>query len=242
MARFTTQEDVEEEISLLERALAQLSDDDEWLSALLRNQKVMTEAVAGSNALGIGGFEPESLPRNTAGISIGRIEDGDMGLALFEVNGNKAVMKVRASGDIASNEVITITGEDDRVEPKGGVDPSKLAFGSTGVASGSFTRQETDENVEIEPGDKETVLEITDSNGGGIREVGTNDETYSLYDYVIDGESILEKPLKEPLGVYNNTYLFPEPVQFNGTFEVVVKRTEDASASAEYYSKATYYR
>jgi len=242
MVNFIDKDDVEREINLLEQAIAYASSQDEYMEAMLRNQKLLAQVIAQDSDTIAGDITVRTLPANTAGIALERIPSDNKGLILFDVKGYKSVLRARADGNIQSNEVVTVTGEMDKVEPQSRVDPTKMSFGSTGASSGSYQRVETQEDVTINPGGEETVLEIDDDTGGGIVEVGTNDQTYSRYDYLVNGESILESPIKEPLGLYNSPYRFPEPIQFDESFEVVVRRDEDAGGSKDYFSKVTYYR
>lgn len=237
-----TNEDVQESLNFIEELLSRTDSDDEYLSAILHNQKIMTKALAGSNTPMTG--ESSGLEPGTAGLSLGSISEGDTGSVLFKSNGRTVISNLRAGAEINPEEVVRISESDGKIYPVTNADPGQLDFGAMSpqaVKASSFSIEETEENVTIDPGEAKEVLTIETSGGLSLYKLGTNDETHTLYQYEADGDTILDEPIKEPLGLYNDPFEFPEPLKINSTFKVLALRQESASGPQDYFSKAVCY-
>ena len=233
-----SEEQVEDSLNFLERALAGLSSDDEYLAAVLHNQKIITQALVGENTPAMGG-QSSNIPPGTAGISLENISEDDVGDVLFKVDGRTVIGSLRAAAEVNPEEVVRVGDGGNEVYPISGVGPGKLDFGavaSVSVRPNNFVYGDTEENVTIQPGESEAVLDLDVSGPIGLQSIGTNDETYSLYQYEIDGESMLDSPIKKPLGLYNDMFEFPQPIRVDSDLTVFVKRQEDAPGPAEYFS------
>jgi hypothetical protein len=103
-----------------------------------------------------------------------------------------------------------------------------------------FNQAVTEDNVEISPASNEDVLEVTVKNSALWYEVGTKDATYSNYQYYVDDSELLDSGQKEPMGLYNQPYRFPQPIIVRDKIAVNVRRDDDASGPEEYFSKVRY--
>lgn len=261
--------DVVEELNFIEQMRNELSSGDEYLEAMLTNQRLLAlqmiqrmqaqtgrstpvGAVDLANNGSPAGYSvnarpvPEEelindamVPLDAVGLANRTIYDNDIGPATFQVNGTVFATTIRATEDVGSGDPVRVIAPGNITEGVGDVALSLLGLpGSIGV--GTFDVAETDENVEIQPGETEYVLRVGVQGGDWIS-VGVNDETHTLYQYTIDGEDLLDEPLKEPLGLYNSPYTFPTPLSADRTYGVRVTRQQSASGAAEYYAKASYF-
>jgi len=105
------------------------------------------------------------------------------------------------------------------------------------IRATDFEQSETRDTVTIAPGDEQVVVAFEPSDAALWYETGTSDETFSTYQYRVDGNEILEEPQFEPLGLYNDPFQFPQPLIVFNFVEVVVGRDSDAAGSADYFSK-----
>lgn len=234
------EEQVRESLNFIERALAGISSDDEYLAAMLHNQKILTQALMGETTPAMGG-QSSGVPPGTAGISLENIAEDDVGDILFKVDGRTVISNFRAAAEVQNEEVVRVGEEGDEVYPISGVGPGKLDFGavaSVSVKPTRFVYGDTEENVTIQPGGSKAVLDIDVAGPIGLQSIGTNDETYSLYNYEVDGETMLDSPIKKPLGLYNDMFEFPQPIRVDADLRVLVKRQDDAPGPAEYFSNA----
>lgn len=235
----TGPQEIEDHVNFIERLIGNATATDEYLEAIIRNQTVMIGLMedGGANVPEIGSV---GTPQDTAGIVIQGASEGDLAEFLYKDNGRTIVKKFETSSDIRQGEVAVLNSVGE-VEPKSGVRQGDLDFGNIATQSGNasdFVYGDTPEDVTIEPGDTETVLSVSVNGGGSLQSIGTNDETFSLYQYNVDGESILPEPLPKPLGLYNSMFEFPVPLSVGERLEVEVTRQEDAPAPQSYYSNA----
>lgn len=235
-----TDEEVEEHLNFIEKLSNELSAGDEYLAAILNNQKLMVQALSGETTPIAG--TSSGVPAGTAGLATTDISEGDVGRILFKINGRTVISSFKAGSEINVDEVVRVSDTDGKIYPISNVSASKLDFGEISFASSLSTRfiyDETDSNVTINPGQTKTVLRVEVDQPSAWHEVGTNDETYSNYQYVVDGDKVLHEPLKKPLGLYNDPYKFPKPIKVTESLEVEVSRDSGASSPADYFSNVT---
>ena len=103
-----------------------------------------------------------------------------------------------------------------------------------------FNQSVTSENVEIEPASSEDILDVKVKNSALWYEVGSKDATYSSYQYYADDTELLGDRQKEPLGLYNEPYRFPQPVIIRDKISINVRRSDDAPGPEEYFGKVRY--
>lgn len=269
-----TVQDAQREINFVEGLLDGLSADDEYLEAILHNQRLrlmilMNQGgLAGSSSLTPSAaiergndilddyesvtdkdpvplnrlFANRNMPVGAVGIAAESISENDTGVASFQLRGSVVAARVRAEQDTDSGAPVRVIAPGNIVEPQGAVARSLLGFDGS-LNAGAFEVTETDRNnpVEIEPGEEKEVLSLG-LRGGDILKIGTVSRTYSLYNYEIDGEEVLEEPLSQPLGVFNDPFRFPQPLSIDRSFKVKIKRTSDASGAETYFSKAVYFQ
>lgn len=237
------QEDVNESLSFIEQMLSNLSSDDEYLAAILHNQKIMTQALAGGDTPMTG--QGSNIPPGTAGLALASISEDDVGDILFKIDGRTVISDLRAGTEISADEVVRVGDDGDEVYPISDVSSGKLDFGAVATANvgpSSFVFAETEDNITISPGETKAVLDIDVNGPIGWYQTGTNDATYSEYQYAIDGEPLVETPLKKPLGLYNNMYDFPAPLEVGNNLQVLVSRQDDAPGDEEYFSNVALIR
>jgi len=253
-------EDAREQLNAIEALENAVSGDDEFLQAILQNTKVQTMALLDrmqarprQNPSPFPGHNPdvrpvpddelyrrEDLPPSTVGLANRYIQEGDIGPGTFQVRGTIVNDTVRATEDIRAGDPVQVIAPGNIVQLR--PDVSVSFFGLSGAAgSGGFevTQTPSGSNVTIQPGDTETVVSAA-TEGATWVGVGTNDETHSLYQYYIDNQAILDDPLTQPLGLYNDPFYFPQGQKVERQMQVRVTRENSASGSADYYSKLIY--
>lgn len=239
-----TQQDVDRHLNTLEKLTSYFESEDDYQAAMLQNQEILIKLLQGSGPgvydSPLGGLDLDDLPEGIAGEAISSADSGERVRAVFSVRGTRFVSKVSVDEEVQVGDVLYITGKGNEAILATNAEVTTLFGGSLGFSSGAFERTETGENVTIEAGEYKDVLQVDVDDTAWLWEVGTNDETYTEYQYLKDGEEILEDRLKEPLGLYNDPFRFPVPRKFTDTFIVRVYRQNDAPGSAEYFSKATY--
>jgi hypothetical protein len=259
-------EDIEEQLSLIEEARAALGPGDEYLEAILQNTQVMTMMMAQQSAqVGPSGnlgydldedgsprryptssrpvpvgerLETRDVPVNSIGIANQTIYENDFGPATFQVEGTVFSQTVRVTDTVASGDPLRVVAPGNITKPVNDVALNLLGLpGQIGVDT--YERTESPSKVEIQPGERKPIITVPMS--GSVVSVGSTDETFSEYHYLIDGEELNRNELLEPLGLYNDPYRFPTPLAVGEQFRVEVQRTADAADAAEYISKVTYY-
>lgn len=232
-----TEDDVEENLNIIEDLLRHTDASDNYMAAMLQNQKMLLQAFSEPYTSPTG--ESTNVPGGTAGVAVDDISQGDIGQVLFKINGRTVISNFRAAADIANDEVVRVGEGEDKVYPVNNVDQSKLDFGEISFASSLSTKfifEETGSNVQVGPGEEDIVLEVNVDSPVGWYETGTNDKTYTKYQYIVDGEEMLSSPIKKPLGLYNNMYRFPEPIKVASSLKIKVIRNSSASSTEEYFS------
>jgi hypothetical protein len=239
---FVTIEDVEQEISLVESLMEGLSSDDEFLQAILHNSRMMGmvlgQMVEGSDPNL--GFDRMDMPDGYVGIAIEDITSGSTGGSIFSANGSNIFTTITAGEKINEGDVVVISGGDNKATRLTEVDDSYLSIGKieySGVEAAGWELDETPSDVTVSPGESATVLEVQASRQKFWWETGTNDETYTTYQYVVDGEKMLDDPISQPLGLYNDMFRFSAPITFRDSLEIKVNRGESAPGDKDYFSK-----
>lgn len=267
---FVGPEHVAQEINFIEYLQASVTGQDDYLEAVLENQRLTAMRMLNDmqSAQGLDqppddldfnsppdGYDTDvrpvpmdefttdgQLPIGAVGLANRRINSRDTGPATFQVSGTVFSARIRLDSPdgtvIGSGAPVKVIAPGNICEPINDVSLSLLGF-SGAVGAESFERYETPADVTIQPGEEEYVLRKNVQNASWIS-TGTNDETHSLYKYFIDGEPILEEPLKEPLGLYNDPFRFPDPLSAGREIAVKVKRQSSASGPESYYSKVDY--
>lgn len=238
--------DVVEELNFIENALNQLSGGDEYLEAILQNQRLQLLWMLQQQATGAipasmaeDGFTDQELPLNAIGIANGRIYENDTGRATFQLQGSVFSSQVKTLDEVTSGTPVRVVGAGNQVVKATDVALSLLGL-SGSIGSASYNRAETETDVTVQPGEQADVLIQGVDNADWVS-VGTNDETHTLYQYLVDGEELVDEPLKEPLGLYNSPYQFPTPISAERDIRVRVIRQQSASGPADFYSKITYF-
>jgi len=119
--------EVEQTLNVAERALGALDADDDYLAAILQNQKLLaqglmnTGAFNSKNDLGINQLDRESLPVGLTGTATESIEREGRGTAIFDVAGGTIEATVRANGTVEKNEPVVVMDEENEVRPSTGV-------------------------------------------------------------------------------------------------------------------------
>lgn len=236
--------DVQQELNLIEDLRNRVAGDDEYLEAILTNQRIrllmMFQRQRGAlpEAVDDRGTQRRLLPNGALGIANATIYENSDGPATFQVNGTVFVTNVRADETLGAGEPIKVVGERNLCERATSASLSLLGF-QGGLSASDYERRETDGTVTIQPGETKQVLRVVVDDAQWIGS-GTSDETYSQYQYFVDGDPLFETKLDSPLGLYNDTYRFSTPLSAEDSIEVQVTRDSDASASQDYFSKVDY--
>jgi hypothetical protein len=237
-----SREDVQRQLNVLERLSQHVSSDDDLLIALLENQNLMLQNM--TSMMG-GSFQgPNSLSANQAGLALKDIDKGDTGRILFEERGTKMVVRAEAGNNIEREEVVYVSDtEGPVVLPANDVSEGQLfGIGPGGARKANqFSIDESDEPVTLQPDEKATVFEKDVSSVSLWWETGTTSDPDSTYQYIVDGEELFDEPLTSPIGLINDRFRFPQPIQFSDELKVVVKREAGAGSSQSYNSRVTYY-
>jgi hypothetical protein len=234
-----TPEQVQESLNIVEKALGHMGPEDEYEAAMLKNQAIMTQAIASMSGSDIGlsggpaGYDKENLPEYLAGKAIEAIPNESTGPAIFSIEGTPYVATIRASGDIASGETVIITSDGNVARP---APESSDAFDAlVGSSSGAFSQNldirgyniyetadlveagysedavNNDGSVTLEPGDEVPIASTGNlSNGCKLLAVGAVDETDVKYYIEIDGEQTFGGVTNSPLGTVNDPFSFAE--------------------------------
>jgi hypothetical protein len=237
-----SREDVQRQLNVLERLSQHVSSDDDLLIALLENQNLMLQNM--TSMMG-GSFQgPNSLSANQAGLALKDIDKGDTGRILFEERGTKMVVRAEAGNSIEREEVVYVSEtEGPVVLPANDVSEGQLfGIGPGGSRRASqFFIGEPDEPTTLEPGDEKTVYELDVSSVSLWWETGTTSDPDSSYQYIVDGEELFNEPLTSPIGLINDRFRFPQPIQFSDGLKVIVLRDQSAQSNKDYTSRLTYY-
>lgn len=237
-----TREDVQQQLNILEQLSQYVSSDDDLLIALLQNQNLMLQNM--TSMMG-GSFQgPESLSVNQAGLALSDIDKGDTGRVLFEERGTKIVLRCKAENSVSTEEVVYVNDPSGpTVLPANDVSEGQLfGIGPGGARRASeFFIAESENNVTVEPGEKETVFELSVDGLSLWWETGTTGHPDSDYRYIVDGEDLFDDGLKSPIGLVNDRFRFPQPIQFDTKLKIVVRRNSAATTDQEYRSRVTYY-
>jgi len=233
--QIVTWEDIRQELNWVESALTTLSSDDDFLRAILQNQKVMLMAQLQRLQ---GGFDLSNVPVGVIGRSAEPIQKNDTGLAVFTLGGTTYRASVTAEEDIGAFEGVVVSDTGNTVRRGDG-----LANTESSLDSIPGTTFEVDESntVSVAPGEEETIIEIA---GGQIvwTAVGTTNETNTEYQYLTASGELFDDPLDSSMGTPASPFEFPRPLFVAGPIEVQVKRDPSASASANYVSHVQYIR
>ena len=237
-----TREDVERQLNVLERLSGYISSDDELLMALIQNQNLMLQNM--TSMMG-GSFQgPDSLSVNQAGLAIEDIEKGDVGRVLFEERGTKIVLRAKAGNEIGAEEVVYVSEPDGPVVlPANSVSEGQLfGIGPGGARDASeFFIDESDESVTVDPGNTEDILEVEVESVSLWWESGTTSDPDTSYQYIVDGERLFNDYITSPIGLINDMYRFPQPIQFNSELKIKARRDSGTNNSNDYDSRVTYY-
>jgi len=114
---------------------------------------------------------------------------------------------------------------------------SGLEIQSSPIDRTDFNHRTKDTLTTISPGATADVLKVDLDEAALWHETGTHDRTYSEYAYYIDGEQLFRDGLNEPLGLYNDTYQFPQPIIAEDSINIKVTRDTNAGSSEDYSSK-----
>jgi hypothetical protein len=236
--QFITVEEVRDSLNALEAIETRLSGEDDFLAAMVRNQRVIAQAVLANGTVGIG-----DVPPHTAGLAVDDAKSGSSIDVLFQLDGRTVVESFRSENSVSKGETLVVAEDGESVRPVVEVDESKLTIGSTSrafIQSSDYYVKETNGTVEAEPGEEVEVLSIEPNSKRGIHAIGTVDREDTEYIYKVDGSSLLDEPMPSPLGLYNNMHEFPQPLSFNEAFKVKARLDDDAPGPREYFSKAEY--
>jgi hypothetical protein len=139
---FISANEVRKELSFIERLMGELSSDDEYLEAILRNQRLVGmlalsimegEGIEGGlkdrEEIGGDGSSFDNLPNDYVGVSMDDMASGESGNSIFPVKGSYIHADVRASSEISRGNAVEVIGEDNLVRPLEDVDITRIGVG-----------------------------------------------------------------------------------------------------------------
>lgn len=249
---FVKPQEVRDELNIIEELQLGLSSDDEYLEAILENQKLvgmmMLQMMEDRKDSSNGNNEEDkdltrsinrtNLPEGYAGIVTDDVKVGESGEALFSVLGSTILCPIYPRSEVDSGEVVVVNNPNNQVRTVSDIERTDIVNVSDSlVQSGDFDVSETEDPVTIEAGEEKTILSFSASSLINWWEVGATDNQYSNYQYYVDGEPLFSDWMDQPLGLYNDLYKFPKPVRAQSTIEITVRRGSVAPGPEEYVGK-----
>lgn len=248
--RLITAEQVKDSLSFLERVTSLFSGNDDYKAAMLNNQMVQTQIM--SEMVGVDmqdridptNIDMTDMPQGLVGTAETAISSGDKGRAIFDIGGSKYEAKVTAEANIQNNEIIVISGENNKARPSDSANGALSVMVGSGEGGRNAVMGPNDINVyettELEesndigsmtlnPGETKVISSTKNVRTGGyILGVGAYNEKDVKYSLVVDGEYETGGWTNSPLGSVN------EPLWFSQTIGGVVKFEESVSYMAKY--------
>lgn len=192
---YVTTEDVRRELNSIESFLAGLSTDDEFLEAIVHNQRLMgltllqlldeTSDGSGLPGGGDGGDDGDSgsgggseLEIDSIGIATEDISSGSSGSAVFNVNGSWQRVTVNSGQDISDNDILIVTGEGNEVVPSTEVTRDYLNIISRDETELAYPNR-SEIGLDVTPSDKtigpisvsrvqSIILVVNETSGGSL--------------------------------------------------------------------------
>jgi len=120
--QFVSPQEVRREIDFIEDLMGGLSSDDEYLQAILHNQKMMgmlmLQMVEGSDGrAGPTPSDPTNLDVGAVGIAAEDISSSSTGVGVFNAKGSWYSVGVNAQQQINEDDIIVVNGQDNEVIP-----------------------------------------------------------------------------------------------------------------------------
>lgn len=123
--QIVSMDDILDDLNFVEAFLNDISGQDEYLEAILQNQRTQL-MLALQRAVFSGGIPPGEadpgqlgnlpLPLNSIGIMTRDISEGDDGYAVFFLNGGRFRATIKADEDIQQGQPVVVTGKNNLVE------------------------------------------------------------------------------------------------------------------------------
>ena len=150
------EEEVYAELNFIEQALSHLDAEDEFQAALLRNQKLLAQALMGigpaqsPGPMNMQNVDKDNLPEGLTGTATQEIPNGGKGTALFNIGGSRIEAEVRAGGDIGNNETLVVIDDNNLVRPSPGTQETfnLQVAGATGGGNQDYFATESSVPVE----------------------------------------------------------------------------------------------
>lgn len=246
-----TPEEAAQQRNLLQRLLATLDPSGPFDEAILEALNELLDADSpGQNDGDLGETDLEGLFRrfirgqiDTTSLPIGQVGEAAesisanrTGRGFFSTWAGDFAVTVQAAENITEGDPIVIAGQGNRVVADAGADPL------TGVAYPARWDLIESDDVDIEAGEVDTILDLEVDRSRAWVETGTVSAQYSEYQYIIDGQPLLDEPITRPLGLFNDRYRFHKPILVRNTLEIRVGRGSGAPGPETYYSNIVFSR
>ena len=132
--QFISPREVRREIDFVEDLMGGLSSDDEYLQAMLHNQKMlgmlMLQMVEdGGDGTGPASSDPTNLSVGAVGIAAEDISNSSTGIGVFNARGSWYSVIVDAQQQIREDDIIVVNGPDNEVVPSEDVTGNNLNVG-----------------------------------------------------------------------------------------------------------------
>jgi len=269
---FYSAEDIAEQVNLVEKLLSGLGPQDEYNEAIVRNQQMILDTLLemkegeygqAGTAFGDGMIQnTDNLPVGLVGTSTEEIPSGEVGAALFSLNGSNIEARVRMESGVDENDVIVIKEENNVARPALG-QQSALAMLTGAAAGGKFNPiqaeryrvYETSEMeaagdnglIQVDPGERVTFFDTGPLNDPGfLMAIGATDEMDVEYRVEVDGDRSVGGFTNSPLGSINTPFSFID--EFGGAIPVfdrvqyTAQIPRESNSSAELAARAHLYQ
>lgn len=227
---------VQSELNIIEQILSGGSSTDNYLEAIVRNQRV--QMVQSGIESVMGPSSSDNIPRGVIGYTIDSIPNGQSGDVVFDIGGTRRSYTMQADGSVGAGTQIRSLGDGVFEEYSGGAASFVAADDYVVVESDDLDTVDDGGTVTVAPGETKTIVRArTRRKTMALLAVGANDESDVTYELVVDGDEIVGGATNSPLGLLNQPFSFIDTVggaiPANSRIEYDVTLPEDASASVE---------
>lgn len=231
---------VKRELSIVEALTSGASSSDNYLEAIVRNQRIRM-LQSGIESV-FGPSEADNIPTGVLGTAAQTINDGQVGDVVFTIGGTKRVYKMRADDSLDPGDTIEVI-ESGVVEKFGSGGGGSVSSGAGYISGTGYVVKESDDlngvadgaAVTIEPGETKTIVEARATGDQlALLAVGATDVADVRYRLVVDGSRTVGGETNSPLGLLNTPLSFVK--EFGGSIpassRVEYRATLADSASA----------
>lgn len=227
---------VQSELNIIEQILSGGSSTDNYLEAIVRNQRA--QMVQSGIESVMGPSSPDNIPSGVIGYTVESIPNGQSGDVVFDIGGTRRSYTMRADGSVGAGTQIRSVGDGVFEAFSGGASVFVAADDYVVVESDDLDAVDDGGTVTVQPGETKTIVRAR-SRGQtmALLAVGANDESDVTYELVVDGDEVAGGTTNSPLGLLNEPFSFEDiiggSIPANSRIEYDVTLAAGASASVE---------